>query len=163
MKNCDRCQRNSGENKRYNLLHPVKVTAKVWYLVGIDLINACRTSAKGYTDGLLQQVRWNYSSPWQEYLECSKRLVQDVLSTRSSSSHNFWLGKRFWESGKLHRLWNHIALIVHQHFQSFLKWLSLLQVCEQLMKSFEVQHRITVKWSGWEIKPVNQKVRTFYS
>ena len=29
------------------MLHPVKVTAKVWYLVGIDLIDASRTSAKG--------------------------------------------------------------------------------------------------------------------
>lgn len=32
---------------RYNVLHPVKVTAKVWYLVDIDLIDASRASAKG--------------------------------------------------------------------------------------------------------------------
>ena len=29
------------------MLHPIKVTAKVWYLVGIDLIDASKTSAKG--------------------------------------------------------------------------------------------------------------------
>ena len=29
------------------MLHPVKVVSKVWYLVGIDLIDASKVSAKG--------------------------------------------------------------------------------------------------------------------
>lgn len=47
IRNCDRCQRNTSESKSYDVLHPVKVVSKVWYLVGIDLIDAGKVSAQG--------------------------------------------------------------------------------------------------------------------
>ena len=47
IRNCDRCLRNTSEIKSYDVLHPVKVVSKVWYLFGIDLIDAGKVSAKG--------------------------------------------------------------------------------------------------------------------
>ena len=40
IKRCDRCQRTVADKEIPDALHPVKVVEKVWYLVGIDLINA---------------------------------------------------------------------------------------------------------------------------
>jgi len=46
--NCDCCQRNARESERkVDVLHPIPVTAKPWYMVGIDLIDAQSTTEKG--------------------------------------------------------------------------------------------------------------------
>ena len=55
LKTCDRCQRNSPQTKTFDVLHPVKVVPKPWYLIGIDLIEAPTTSKKG-TKYLLTQT-----------------------------------------------------------------------------------------------------------
>lgn len=47
VKQCDRCQRNAAEKDIPDVLHPVKVVDKVWYLVGIDLIDAHNSTTKG--------------------------------------------------------------------------------------------------------------------
>ena len=47
IKQCDRCQRNAAETGVPDILHPVKVVDKVWYLVGIDLIDAHKVTTMG--------------------------------------------------------------------------------------------------------------------
>lgn len=48
IKGCDRCQRNAADKENISdTLHPVKVVDKVWYLVGIDLIDAHKESKNG--------------------------------------------------------------------------------------------------------------------
>ena len=47
IKNCDRCQRTASEKNNYDVLHPVKVPSRAWYLLGMDLIAAPKASSKG--------------------------------------------------------------------------------------------------------------------
>lgn len=48
LKKCDRCQRMAIDNgKAMDDLHPVKVIPKVWYLVGVDLVDAKKVTASG--------------------------------------------------------------------------------------------------------------------
>jgi hypothetical protein len=47
IKRCDRCQRNAADKEFSDILHPVKVVEKVWYLVGIDLIDAHKETKNG--------------------------------------------------------------------------------------------------------------------
>lgn len=49
IQQCDCCQRNSSSTPKTNfdVFHPIKVVSKAWYLVGIDLIQATKASAKG--------------------------------------------------------------------------------------------------------------------
>ena len=47
INHCDRCQCNAPDYKSYDVLHPVKVVPRVWYLIGIDLVNAHTRSKKG--------------------------------------------------------------------------------------------------------------------
>jgi len=47
IENCDRCQRNAREIKQCDVLHPVPVTPKPWYMIGIDIVNATKVTEKG--------------------------------------------------------------------------------------------------------------------
>ena len=47
IQRCDHCQHNAPETKSYDILHPVKIVPRIWYLVGIELIDAHTTSNYG--------------------------------------------------------------------------------------------------------------------
>ena len=80
IKNCDRCQRNTSESKCYDMLHPVKVVAKVWYLVGIDLIDAGKVSGKG------NQYLLTMTDYFSKYVEAIPLPVKSALSVAKGLS-----------------------------------------------------------------------------
>ena len=75
IKRCDRCQRNAADKEIPDVLHPVKVVEKVWYLVGIDLIDAHKETKNGNRYILTQT---DYFTKYVEAVPLSNKSAEAV-------------------------------------------------------------------------------------
>ena len=133
------------------MLHPIKVTAKVWYLVGIDLIDASKTSAKGNRYLLTQTDYFSkyveaIPLPDKSALSVAKALYKTYCRHGAPAHIISDQGRDFVNQVRLtlkNIAFESLSVMKTALSELLHRLMSLLQVCELLMKSFGVQHRIT--------------------